>query len=104
MARHRGIVVGVLTWNLFHGRDFPPDPALLSWRSRLLRSTERGATHAQVNRPLLDEFSGWLADRPWELALLQEAPPRWLAELGRRCRADGAIALTSRNLGSALRG
>jgi endonuclease/exonuclease/phosphatase family metal-dependent hydrolase len=70
----------------------------------LLRSTERGATHAQVNRPLLDEFSGWLADRPWELALLQEAPPRWLARLGRSCRADGAIALTSRNLGSALRG
>ena len=26
----------VLSWNLFHGRDFPPDRALLTWRSRLL--------------------------------------------------------------------
>jgi endonuclease/exonuclease/phosphatase family metal-dependent hydrolase len=103
MTRHRGIVVGVLSWNLFHGRDFPPDPALLTWRSRILRTTERDATHAQVNRSLRHEFAAWLAGRPWELALLQEAPPRWLAELGRRCRADGAIALTSRNLGSGVR-
>ncbi len=44
-------------WNLFHGRDFPPDPALFTWRSRLLRVTERNATHAQVNRDLLDEFA-----------------------------------------------
>ena len=33
----------------------------------------------------------------WEVALLQEAPPRWLEPLGRRCRANGALALTSRN-------
>ena len=46
-----------LSWNLYHGRDFPPDPALLTWRSRLLRLTERDATHAQVNRPLLPEFA-----------------------------------------------
>ena len=29
----------VLSWNLFHGRDFPPDPALRTLRSRLLRTT-----------------------------------------------------------------
>ena len=34
---------------------------------------------------------------PWEIALLQEAPPRWLAPLGRACRANGALGLTSRN-------
>jgi endonuclease/exonuclease/phosphatase family metal-dependent hydrolase len=104
MARHRGIVVGVLTWNLFHGRDFPPDPALLSWRSRLLRTTERGATHAQVNRPLREEFASWLAARPWKIALLQEAPPRWQQELASRCGASSASALTSRNSLPRLRG
>jgi endonuclease/exonuclease/phosphatase family metal-dependent hydrolase len=97
MTRHRGIVVRVLTWNLFHGRDFPPDRGLLTWRSRLLRATELGDTHAQVNRPLLDEFAGWLADRPWEIALLQEAPPRWHEPLAQRTGAGSAIGLTSRN-------
>ncbi|MEJ7715719.1 MAG: hypothetical protein WKF40_08500 [Thermoleophilaceae bacterium] len=37
------------------------------------------------------------------MALLQEAPPRWLARLGRCCRASGALALTSRNELPALR-
>jgi endonuclease/exonuclease/phosphatase family metal-dependent hydrolase len=88
----------VLSWNLYHGRDFPPDPALLTWRSRLLRATERGATHAQVNRPLLDEFVRLMDGFEWDLALLQEAPPRWFRPLARRLGAAGALALTSRNL------
>jgi endonuclease/exonuclease/phosphatase family metal-dependent hydrolase len=87
----------VLSWNLYHGRDFPPDPTLHTWRSRLLRRTELGATHAQVNRSLVDEFAAWLARREWDVALLQEAPPRWLRPLARRARASGALALTSRN-------
>jgi endonuclease/exonuclease/phosphatase family metal-dependent hydrolase len=60
--------------------------------------TERGATHAQVNRPLLDEFARLLARFDWEIALLQEAPPRWFRPLARRLGASGALALTSRNL------
>jgi endonuclease/exonuclease/phosphatase family metal-dependent hydrolase len=66
----------VLTWNLFHGRADPP-----------------------AARPLLDEFVELLAREQWDIALLQEAPPRWAGRLG----ASGAIALTSRNFGSALR-
>ena len=93
----------LLSWNLFHGRDFPPDPALFTWRSRLLRITEWNATHAQVNRPLLDEFTGWLRGAEWDLALLQEAPPRWAAALARGTQAGGALALTSRNSLGALR-
>ncbi len=92
-----------VTWNLFHGRDFPPDPALFTWRSRLLRRTERNATHVQVNRPLLDAFARTLDGLDWQVALLQEAPPRWLGRLGRCCRAGGALALTSRNELPALR-
>jgi endonuclease/exonuclease/phosphatase family metal-dependent hydrolase len=87
----------VLSWNLYHGRDFPPDKALFTLRSRLLRVSERNATHVQVNRPLLDEFASWLAGREWDVALLQEAPPLWLRELGTRARANGVRVLTSRN-------
>jgi endonuclease/exonuclease/phosphatase family metal-dependent hydrolase len=88
----------VLSWNLYHGRDFPPDRALFTLRSRLLRRTERNETHVQVNRPLRDEFTGWLAAREWEVALLQEAPPLWFRELGRRTRSNGVRVLTSRNV------
>jgi endonuclease/exonuclease/phosphatase family metal-dependent hydrolase len=88
----------VLSWNLYHGRDFPPDPALFTWRSRLCRVTERNATHAQVNRPLLDEFVSVIGGLEWDVALLQEAPPRWFRVLASRLAASGALALTSRNL------
>ncbi len=88
----------VLSWNLYHGRDRPPDEALFTWRSRLLRATERNDTHAQVNRPLRDEFSGWIADHDWDVAMFQEAPPLWFGEFGRRARANGVRVLTSRNV------
>jgi endonuclease/exonuclease/phosphatase family metal-dependent hydrolase len=94
----------VLSWNLYHGRDFPPDQALFTLRSRLLRMTERNASHVQVNRPLLDEFGGWLADREWDVALLQEAPPRWFRELARRTGSASARVLTSRNVLPPLQG
>ena len=87
----------ILSWNLYHGRDFPPDPALFTWRSRLLRTTERNATHVQVNRSLLDEFAGMLDGHEWDVALLQEAPPRWFRELCRRTRSSGVLVYTSRN-------
>jgi endonuclease/exonuclease/phosphatase family metal-dependent hydrolase len=94
----------LLSWNLYHGRDFPPDRALFTWRSRLLGLTERNATHAQVNRPLFGEFADLLANWEWDVALLQEAPPRWFRALARRTGASGAIALTSRNTGALARG
>jgi endonuclease/exonuclease/phosphatase family metal-dependent hydrolase len=95
--------IRVLSWNLHHGRDFPPDPRLLTWRSRLLRISERNATHLQVNRDLLPEFAALLASASWEVTLLQECPPRWTAALARRCVADAHVSLTSRNSLPALR-
>jgi endonuclease/exonuclease/phosphatase family metal-dependent hydrolase len=94
----------VLSWNLYHGRDFPPDPALFTLRSRLLRTKERNATHVQVNRPLFDEFARLLDDLDWEVALLQEAPPRWFRRLGERTRSNGVRVLTSRNVFPPLQG
>jgi endonuclease/exonuclease/phosphatase family metal-dependent hydrolase len=103
VASHPGIVIGLLTWNLFHGCDAPPGPALHTWRSRLSRRAELGATHAQVNRPLRDEFATALAGWEWDVALLQETPPRWLADLGRASGAAGEHVLTSRNSLAPLR-
>lgn len=86
-----------LTWNLFHGRDAPPDPALSSWRSRLLRATESNRTHVQVNRDLFAEFADLLADADWDVALLQECPPRWADPLADATGATAHRVLTSRN-------
>jgi len=94
----------VFTWNLFHGRDGPPDRALYTRWAEWTRRTERNATHVQVNRPLRAEFVSVLDSAAWDLALLQEAPPRWLAALRRGCGADGASAPTSRNSLGWLRG
>jgi endonuclease/exonuclease/phosphatase family metal-dependent hydrolase len=93
----RRVPIRVITWNLFHGRDHPPDPGLLTWRSRLTRRTERGATHAQLNRDLLDEFIAVLARRDWDIALLQECPPRWAKPLTSAFDAQSHRVLTSRN-------
>ncbi|MFN2617265.1 MAG: endonuclease/exonuclease/phosphatase family protein [Thermoleophilaceae bacterium] len=81
-----------LSWNLFHGRDFPPESPLRSLRSRL-----------KANRPLREEFGGLIASWDWDIALLQEVPPRWLRPLAAACRAHGASALTSRNQLALLR-
>jgi endonuclease/exonuclease/phosphatase family metal-dependent hydrolase len=94
----------VLVWNLFHGRDFPPDPALRTLRSRLLRFEERNETHVQVNRDLTDEFARLLSGADWDVALLQECPPRFAEPLARACGAEWQRALTSRNQLGPLRG
>jgi endonuclease/exonuclease/phosphatase family metal-dependent hydrolase len=89
--------VYAITWNLFHGRDHPPDPALRTTRSRLTRATERSRTHLQLNGDLLSEFTGVLARSTWDVALLQECPPRFAAPLAQACGAGVQRALTSRN-------
>lgn len=93
-----------LSWNLFHGRDYPPDPALRTWRSRLLRVEERNATHVQVNRDLTEEFATVLSRADWDVAMLQECPPRFAEPLARACRAEWHRTLTSRNGLGGLRG
>src|SRR5436309_15246357 len=93
--------VNVVTWNLVNGRDFPPDPTLFTWRSRLLRRTERNDAHVQVNRDLFDEFAAILSAARWDVALLQECPTRWASRLAGACGAEMQLTLTSRNwLGS----
>ena len=90
--------VRALSWNLFHGRDHPPEAELRTLRSRILRTTERGEAHAQVNRDLRELFVAALAGAEWDVALLQEFPPRWAERLATECDAEPHLALTSRNL------
>jgi endonuclease/exonuclease/phosphatase family metal-dependent hydrolase len=97
VAGHGVIVFGALSWNLLHGRDEPPDPALRGWRHRLLPGEWRRGDWVQVNRSLKREFATRLAELDWDVALLQEAPPAWLRELAAAAGAHGASALTSRN-------
>lgn len=95
--------IHAITWNLFHGRDAPPDRSLHSWRSRLLKITERGPEYVQVNRNLFGEFTTALSGIHWDVALLQETPPRWLGDLEQATGAVGVRDLTSRNSLPSLR-
>jgi endonuclease/exonuclease/phosphatase family metal-dependent hydrolase len=89
--------ITVLCWNIFHGRDHPPDPELRTWRSRLFRLDESNATHVQVNRDLTAEFGTLLASAAWDVAMLQECPPRFAGPLARASGAEYHRVLTSRN-------
>jgi endonuclease/exonuclease/phosphatase family metal-dependent hydrolase len=96
----------VLSWNVFHGRDFPPDPQLRRakrLRSLLFRATVHNSTHVQVNRSLFDEFATILATGRWDVCLLQECPPRWVDRLADECQAGAYRARTSRNWLSPVR-
>ncbi len=66
--------LGVLTWNLFHGRSVPA-----------------------AGRSLRAEFAAMLAGWRWDVAMLQEVPPWWAPRLAAACAASGACVLTSRN-------
>lgn len=94
----------VLSWNLFHGRDFPPaeggeetgvPSGAVAWR--LLGRPVEGKKHIRLNRDLFREFGAFLAAARWDIALLQEVPPRWAHRLSEATGAEARSALTSRN-------
>jgi endonuclease/exonuclease/phosphatase family metal-dependent hydrolase len=64
----------VLTWNLFHGRSQPAS-----------------------RQQLLTQFAARLGEWQWDVALLQEVPPWWPAQLALASAAQQRSALTSRN-------
>jgi endonuclease/exonuclease/phosphatase family metal-dependent hydrolase len=70
----------LLSWNLFHGRSEPPSHVALA-----------------------EQFTAMLAEWRWDVAMLQEVPPWWPAELARVLGAEQCSALTSRNSLSTLR-
>jgi endonuclease/exonuclease/phosphatase family metal-dependent hydrolase len=76
--------VRALSWNLFHGRDLPVE--------------------VDYKRSLHAEFAALLARFDWDVALLQEAPPRFFRELALKSGAQGVMVKTSRNQLGFLRG
>lgn len=62
-----------------------------------------GRSVPSAGQDLLDEFAVALAGWEWDVALLQEVPPWWPAELAERVGGDARSVLTSRNFALALR-
>lgn len=91
-----------ITWNLFHGRDWPPEPELQVARWRFSGRPIRGASYVQVNRDLFDQFAAMIVAAEWEVGLFQEFPPAWRDPLARACGAEAHRVLTGRNLLLAL--
>jgi len=56
-----------------------------------------GRTVSGAGRDLFDDFGNALAGWAWDVALLQEVPPWWPAQLARRLDAEFRAVLTSRN-------
>ncbi len=92
----------ILTWNIFHGRDGPPDKGLYTRWAKWTGATTRNETHVQVNRDLWREFTDMLCAAEWDVALLQECPPRWQPGFARECGAESFQSLTARNSFAAI--
>ena len=88
-----------MTWNLFHGRDWPPEPELQVWaqRGNFRRGPRRGERYEQVNRDLFGEFASLICGIDWDVALFQEFPPSWKTTMSRACGAEAHRALSARN-------
>lgn len=103
-GREGRLTLRLLSWNLFHGRDAPPgefgrDPAwLLGGRPR------QQGEHVLVNRSLSSEFGAVLDAIEWDVALLQEVPPRWIEPLARATGSEARFVPTSRNWMSPVTG
>src|SRR5689334_18202217 len=88
-----------MTWNLFHGRDWPPEPELQvrAHKGNFRRGPRLGERYEQVNWDLLGEFARLIAGIPWDVALFQEFPPSWRDRMAAACEADAHRALSGRN-------
>jgi Endonuclease/Exonuclease/phosphatase family len=88
-----------MTWNLFHGRDWPPEPELQvrAHKGNFRRGPRQGNEYEQVNWDLFDEFASLIDSIDWDIALFQEFPPSWKTRMAKACGADAHRALSGRN-------
>jgi endonuclease/exonuclease/phosphatase (EEP) superfamily protein YafD len=88
-----------MTWNVFHGRDWPPEPELQTraHKGNFRRGPRLGRAYEQTNWDLLDHFTGLVREIDWDLALFQEFPPSWKRRMARACGAEAHRAFSGRN-------
>ena len=88
-----------MTWNVFHGRDWPPDPRLQirAHKGNFRRGPRLGERYEQTNWDLLDRFAPFVKDIDWDVALFQEFPPAWKRKMAAACGANAHRAFSGRN-------
>jgi hypothetical protein len=89
-----------LTWNVFHGRDWPPEKPLQvrAHKGNFRRGPILGEEYEQVNWDLFDLFAAMISGASWDVALFQEFPPSWKTKMAGTCGAESHRALSGRNL------
>ncbi len=88
-----------MTWNVFHGRDWPPEPALQirAHKGNFRRGPRLGERYEQTNWDLFYLFAEFISGVDWDVAYLQEFPPAWKARMAQACGAEAHRAFSGRN-------
>jgi endonuclease/exonuclease/phosphatase (EEP) superfamily protein YafD len=88
-----------MTWNLFHGRDWPPEPELQvrAHKGNFRRGPRLGKEYEQTNWDLFGPFAELIDGARWDVAIFQEFPPSWKSRLARACGAEAHRVLSGRN-------
>ena len=88
-----------MTWNVFHGRDWPPEPELQvrAHKGNFRRGPRLGERYEQTNWDLVDRFADLIRGIEWDIALFQEFPPSWKERMAAACGAEAHRAFSGRN-------
>lgn len=88
-----------MTWNVFHGRDWPPEPELQvrAHKGNFHRGPRLGKRYEQTNWDLFDLFAEFACGIDWDVALFQEFPPAWKRRMASACGAEAHRAFSGRN-------
>jgi endonuclease/exonuclease/phosphatase (EEP) superfamily protein YafD len=88
-----------MTWNVFHGRDWPPEPELQvrAHKGNCRRGPRLGKDYEQTNWDLFELFADLIRGIDWDVALFQEFPPAWKKRMAAACGADAHRAFSGRN-------
>ena len=88
-----------MTWNVFHGRDWPPEPELQirAHKGSFRRGPRLGKNYEQTNWDLFELFAEFVRGIDWDVAMFQEFPPAWKRRMTRACDAEAHRAFSGRN-------
>jgi endonuclease/exonuclease/phosphatase (EEP) superfamily protein YafD len=88
-----------MTWNVFHGRDWPPEPGLQvrAHKGNFRRGPRLGERYEQTNWDLFELFADLVRGIDWDVALFQEFPPAWKRRMAEACGAEVHRAFSGRN-------